>query len=378
MGKKILITATELHLIQFWTEHIKGLIENSNTVDIVCSNIGGRLEELKERLRECGNPRLNVVSLQRSPSSPKNLLGYFQLRKYFKENDYDVVITNEPVMGVMTRLAARTMRKRGAKVIYFAHGFHFWKGAPFLNWALFYPIEKIGSHFADVIVTMNSEDYALAKKHFNCAEIKYTYGIGVDLSEFVFDEKTRKEKRKSLNINDDEFVFFSAAELSARKNLVLALHIVKRMHDKGFKVRYFVRGTGPLEDKLKEYITENKLENIVSLMGYGKDIKEMCLAADAFLFTSKQEGLPAAVMEAMSCNLPCLASDIRGVNDLIQNGRGGFVCRLNDVDGFCEKAQILIENNNEDFRGRLTQSNKEVLLPYSRENVFSFINGLIE
>ena len=126
MGKKILITATELHLIQFWTEHIKGLIENSNTVDIVCSNVGGRLEELKERLRECGNPRLNVVDLQRSPSSPKNLLGYFQLRKYFKENDYDVVITNEPVMGVMTRLAARTVRKRGAKVIYFAHGFHFW------------------------------------------------------------------------------------------------------------------------------------------------------------------------------------------------------------------------------------------------------------
>ena len=272
MGKKILITATELHLVQFWTEHIKGLIENSNTVDIVCSNVGGRLEELKERLRECGNPRLNVVDLQRSPASPKNLSGYFQLRKYFKENDYDVVITNEPVMGVMTRLAARTVRKRGAKVIYFAHGFHFWQGAPLLNWALFYPIEKIGSHFADVIVTMNSEDYALAKKHFNRAEIKYTYGIGVDLSEFVFDEKIRKEKRKSLNINDDEFVFFSAAELSARKNLILALQLVKRMRDEGFKVRYFVRGTGPLEDKLKEYITENKLENIVSLMGYGKEI----------------------------------------------------------------------------------------------------------
>lgn len=377
MGKKILITATELHLLQFWIYHIDNLIKQGNKVDIVCSNVGGRLEDLKARLKEAGNPRLTVVSLQRSPASPKNISGYFQLRKYFKSNDYDIVITNEPVMGVMTRLAARTVRRRGAKVIYFAHGFHFWKGAPLLNWALFYPIEKIGAHFTDVLVTMNTEDYSLAKKHLKAGEVKYTYGIGVDMSEFSFDERVREDKRKSLGVGDDEYMLFSAVELSNRKNPFLAVRIVKRLCSSGFKVKYFIRGTGPLEAQLKNYISENGLENNVFLLGYGKDINEMCLAADAFLFTSRQEGLPVAVMEAMSCSLPCIVSDIRGANDLIKNGRGGYVCRLEDIDDFVQKAELLIKNNNGEFKRELTKENKAVLEPYSINNVFSFISGLI-
>lgn len=378
MGKKILITATELHMYQFWISHIKNLIENGNEVDLVCSHVGNKLDALKEKLDEIGSPKLTVVDLKRSPLSPHNLHGYLQLRKYFRLNKYDIVITNEPVMGIMTRLSARTTRrKNNTKIIYFAHGFHFWKGAPKLNWMLFYPIEKLGAHFTDTLVTMNKEDFELAKKHIHAKEVLYTYGIGVDLSKFHKTDGVREKKRQELGVSEDTFVLYSTSEVSERKNLISALDIVSRLTDMGYNVHFFNRGVGDQENMLNSLAKERGIENRFTLLGYGRDVDEMCQAADAFLFTSKQEGLPVAVMEAMSCQLPCVVSEIRGVVDLIENGRGGFTCELNNTDDFCKKIITLIENNNNEYRMNLTKDNYEVLRPYTFENVSKFINDLV-
>ena len=180
MPPKILITATELHLLQFWTEHINAFINEGYSVDLICSDVGGKLENLRSRLAQCGNPRLKVVDLCRSPLSPKNLKGFCRLKRHFAENRYDAVLTNEPVMGMMTRLAAKSARKKyGTKVIYMVHGFHFWKGAPALNWALFYPLEKFASRFTDAIITINkTEDihntFINSNPHFTAALIHST------------------------------------------------------------------------------------------------------------------------------------------------------------------------------------------------------------
>lgn len=374
MVKRILITATELHMLQFWTYHIDRLLKDGNEVDLVCSNVGDKLDLLKKRLADIGNPKLTIVDLKRSPLSPHNINGYFQLRRYFIYNKYDIVITNEPVMGIMTRLAARSIRKKGTKVIYFAHGFHFWNGAPKSNWMIFYPIEKIAAHFTDTIVTMNSEDYELAKSRLKAGEIKLTYGIGADLSKFYADENIRQQKRSELGLTNEKMIF-TVSELSERKNLSLALNAVKKVIDDGYNVKYFIRGVGPLEQKHKKFIADNNLQDRVFLLGYGKDIMELCNAADVFLFTSKQEGLPVAVMEAMSCRLPCVVSDIRGVNDLISEGEGGYCCSLDDVDSFSRRIEEIIDNS--DLKKGLTKTNFAKLEPYRLENVFEFLNSLV-
>ncbi len=376
MKKKILITATELHLYQFWTQHIKMLIQNGYSVDLVCSHVGDKLDELKQVLLSCENPRLTVVDLKRSPLSPHNIRGYFQLKKYFSENKYDLIITNEPVMGVMTRLASRAIRKKhGTRLIYFAHGFHFWKGAPLLNWALFYPIEKLAARITDVIVTMNSEDYQFAKEHFNSAEIEYTNGIGADFNDKSFSLYDRNQKRRELNLSDSDFMVFSASELTDRKNLRFAFDVIEILVNKGYKnIKFFVRGKGPLENDYKEYIKKHNLGENIFLLGYGRDINQMCCAADAFLFTSKQEGLPVAVMEAMSCNLPCVCSNVRGASDLISNGNGGFVCSLSSPEEFASRLEYIMKN---DVRRELTENNERILEPYSFESVHNYIESLI-
>ncbi len=379
MGKRILITATELHMYQFWTGHIKNLIDNGYSVDLLCSHVGGKLDALKEKLELVGNPKLTVVDLKRSPISPHNIHGFLQLKKYLAENRYDVIITNEPVMGFMTRLAAaKARRKNNTKVIYFAHGFHFWNGAPKLNWLLFYPIEKLGAHFTDVLVTMNHEDYERAKKHIHAKQVLYTYGIGVDLSKFKFREGVRQSKRQELGVDDETFMLYSTSELNDRKNLKLAVDIISILKSKGYNVHFFDRGVGEQEELLNQYAAQKGVSDCFTLLGYGRDVDEMCLAADAFLFTSKQEGLPVAVMEAMSCSLPCVVSDVRGVNDLIKYGKGGFTCKLNDADDFCERIIYLIDNNDCKTRCLLTKDNKTVLEPYSFDYVSKFILNLIE
>ncbi|MCC8073592.1 MAG: glycosyltransferase [Clostridiales bacterium] len=282
-------------------------------------------------------------------------------------------------MGFMTRLAARSARrKNNTRVVYFAHGFHFWNGAPKINWLLFYPIEKIGAHLTDVLVTMNTEDFERAKKHIHAKQVLYTYGIGVDLTKFHPKQGVREKKRAELGVDDNTFMLYSTSELNDRKNLTLAVDIVSILKEKGYNVHFFDRGVGENEELLKQYAKEKNISDSFTLLGYGKDVDEMCLAADAFLFTSKQEGLPVAVMEAMSSRLPCVVSKIRGVTDLVKDGKGGFVCSIDNANEYCEKIIYLIENNNDDFKNKLTESNNEVLKPYSFDNVAEFILKLAE
>ena len=377
MKKKILITATELNLVQFWVAHIENLIKSGCTVDIVCSDVGGKLSELKARLQSCGNPKITVVDLKRSPLSPHNIRGAAQMKRYLNGRDYDLILTNEPVMGMVTRFAASKKRRSGCKVIYFAHGFHFWRGAPALNWMLFYPLEKLASYFTDTIVTMNREDFELAKKSFGSAEIKYIHGIGINLSEFEFSKEKREKKRKELGVSEGDVMIFSANELTKRKNVFLALEAVKLLVSGGMtNIKYFIRGQGPLQKEMQEYINNNKLQENVFLLGYGKDIAEMDSAADVFLFTSKQEGLPVAVMEAMAQELPCVVSDIRGVTDLIQNGSGGYVCRLKDAQGFADAVKRVIS---EGGRGSsLTSGNSQKLADYEISSVSRSIINILQ
>lgn len=375
MKKKLLITATELNLVQFWVPHIENFIKNGYCVDVICSNVGGRLQELQAKLKKSGNPRLTVVDLKRSPFSPRNVHGFLQMKKVLSENKYDIIITNEPVMGMVTRFAANAQRRHGARVIYFAHGFHFWKGAPILNWLLFYPMEKFACRFTDEIVTMNKEDYGFALKRFSDTRVKYIHGIGVDLSEFAFSKAVRDKKRRELGLTDDNIMIFSANELTKRKNVLFALSVINHLVLKGYSIKYYIRGQGPLEDKMREYIEANNLENNIFLLGYGKDIKEMNCAADVFLFTSRQEGLPVAVLEAMSCGLPCVASDIRGVNDLIENGNGGYICTPNDVNAFVQCIERVINNNS---RTQLTVKNKNKVALFEKNNVFIEINKILQ
>lgn len=325
--KRILITSTDLMMVQFLIPHVRHLREKGFQVELACSDVGGRLDDVRSALSSYTNA-IHTVRLKRSPFAPGNIAGYRDLRKLLSENLYDLIWTNEPVMSVATRLAARDCRRQGTKVLYMCHGFHFFKGAPILNWLLFYPIERLLSRFCDGIVTMNQEDFEAASS-FRGPEVFKIPGVGVDMTRFRrIASPDAAAKRRELGIPEDACLLLSVGELTRRKNhrvVLRALHVLKNPN-----IHYMICGVGRLEPRLKRLVKVLELTDRVHFPGYRMDIPEILRCADCFVFPSVQEGLPFALMEAMSCGLPIVCSRIRGNTDLIDDPEGGILCSPSD------------------------------------------------
>lgn len=348
--KKILITSTDMMMIQFLIPHVRYLSENGYAVEIACSVVGDRLEDVRKALE--GVPcTIHTVRLERSPASPKNLLGYRDMKRLLKENRYDIIWTNEPVMGVVTRLAARKARKTGTKVVYMCHGFHFYKGASLANWLIFYPVERFMSRFCDMIVTINHEDEARAKT-FHCPQVEHIDGIGVDFSKRQC-TMSREEKRRELGIRDSDILVLSVGELQTRKNHEVILRAIAKLQNPNIK--YILCGKGVLQDHLEELTQTLGLKEQVRFLGYRKDIPEIMNAADIFAHPSKREGLGLACLEAMASGLPLVTSNIQGIPDYVENGVTGFLCDPEDVSKFAEHLGRLISEG--DTRRQIGKTN---------------------
>ena len=294
------------------------------------------------------------INFKRNPLHPGNLLAYRQLKKLIRENHFDIIHCHTPVGGLLGRLTAKRTRKRGTKVFYTAHGFHFYKGAPLKNWLLYYPVEKLCARFTDKLITINSEDYALAQKKMKAKEVFYVPGVGVDISKFENVQVDRETKRKEIGVPENAFLLISVGELSMRKNHQVVLKAISNLKDSN--IHYAIAGTGNKKDYLLGVAKELGVSNRLHLLGYRRDIAELYKAADLCCLPSVHEGLPVAVMEAMACGLPCVVSKIRGNVDLIDKN-GGFESEFNDATGFAEA--IIALNADPELRKSMGEYNSQ-------------------
>jgi len=270
------------------------------------------------------------VDFERNPMKPGNIAALRELKRIIREGDYDIIHCHTPMGGVLARIAGREARKKGCKIIYTAHGFHFFDGAPLLNWLMYYPVEKHLAHDTDVLITMNREDYDRALAKMPAKEIKYVHGVGVDTKRFASASVDAKTLRESIGLSEDEPMILTVGELIKRKNHEMILRALGGMKDSKWK--YVIVGRGVLLDHLKEVAKECGIEDRVIFLGYRRDIPEMLHACDLFVFTSFQEGLPVAIMEAMAAGAPILCTKNRGTADLIEDGVNGAFTEMNAED----------------------------------------------
>ncbi|WP_106496628.1 glycosyltransferase family 4 protein [Lentibacillus sp. Marseille-P4043] len=331
MTNNILFCATvDYHFKAFHLPYMKWFKQQGWNVDVVAS----------------GNIKLPytdnkyTIPIQRSPFHRSNRKAYIQLKTIIEQNDYSIIHCHTPLGGVLARLAARQARKKGTKVVYTAHGFHFCKGAPLQNWLMYYPIERYLAHHTDSLITINKEDYQLANKHqFKANKIEKIHGVGVDTEKFKPVEESKKKKlKRSFGYQADDFLLFYAAEFNANKNQQFLIKMLANLKKDVPRTKLILAGEGPLLDSCQELAGKLGVQHMVDFLGFRKDIDLLLPMCDVAVGSSIREGLPVNIMEAMACGLPVVAVDNRGHRELIQTNKNGLL--LDDWDTIAFSKQL--------------------------------------
>ncbi len=310
--KKVLFTATvvKTHINVFHLPYLKWFKEQGYEVHVAAKN-----DFINEPCIIPNCDKYYDINFARFPFSKANIKAYKQLKKLIQENNYDIIHCHTPVAGVLTRLAAKN--NKNTTVIYTAHGFHFFKGAPLINWLIYYPVERFCAGFTDKLITINREDYERAKrfKLRKNGKVYYVPGVGIDLEKIQNLKVDVKQKKAELCIQENTPVLLSVGELNKNKNHEIVLQALNKIKDKNFI--YLMCGRGILKEYLERKTQELHLENKVKLLGYRSNVIEILKTADLFIFPSKREGLPVSIIEAMTARLSVIASNVRGNRDLI-------------------------------------------------------------
>jgi len=286
-----------------------------------------------------------VVPFTRSPFGLSNIAAYRQLKEIIEREHYDIIHTHTPMGSVVTRLAARAARKKGTRVIYTAHGFHFFEGAPILNWLIYYPVERYMARHTDTLITINKEDYERAKAQFK-TKVQYVPGVGIDPKKFDV-KMTKKEKtelRKSLGLKDTDFVLTYPAELNKNKNQTMLIKAMAQLVKIHPDIHLLLPGKDSLNGYHKKLISKLGLATNIHLLGYRDDIPQLLKITDVSVSASRREGLPVNIMEAMYLGIPVIATNCRGNRDVVTHQLSGVLISHKDGDSLIDSLLTMHKN----------------------------------
>lgn len=332
---RALFTATVMsHVAQFHGPAIALLREQGWHVDVAARD---NLAE-KNGLALPEVERVFDVPFERNPLHPRNVRAARHLGRILGNTQYDLIHCNTPVAGVLTRLLGQRARAGGARLVYTAHGFHFYRGAPLRNWLAYYPLEWALAWLTDVLVTINTEDHARAKR-FPARKVAYVPGVGVDVDKFAAPVRDAATVRRELGLPADAFVVLSVGELNDNKNHRTVIRALSSLDDP--TVHYLICGNGPRRDELETLTRDLGVDGRTRFLGYRRDIPDILAASDAFCLPSFREGLPLSLMEAMAAGKPVVCSRIRGSVDLVEADAGGLIVDAADVAGYAQAFDLL-------------------------------------
>jgi glycosyltransferase EpsD len=367
--KKVLFTATvsKSHIKVFHIPYLKWFKDNGYEVHVAAKGDD-------EDVPYCD--KFFNIPFERSPFKIDNIHSFIELKKLMGEHKYDLIHCHTPMGGVLTRLAARESRLKGTKILYTAHGFHFFQGAPKKNWIVYYPIEKWLSKHTDCLITINEEDYRLAEeKKFKARRIEHVKGVGVNLDKFNPQNAEKKQQlRNEYGYKQDDFILVYVAELSYRKHQDLVINAVNDLKEIIPNIKLLLAGTGQLVDQYKKQVSAMGLDGYIEFLGYRKDVDTLMMISDLAVSSARQEGLPVNIMEAMATGLPLVVTNCRGNRDLVIDGENGYIVGIDDVNGFVKSINAIA--NSEKKREKFGKKSLELIEAYSLKNVMAHMEKI--
>ena len=372
MNKRVLMVATVPSMIgQFNMNNINILIDMGYKVDVAADFTDTsvwpteRVQIFKNKMTKMSIECIQL-DFSRSPLKIKRHFdSYKETVKLLRDRNYSFIHTHTPIASAIVRQAAH---KTGTKVIYTAHGFHFYDGAPLKNWLVFYPIEKHFSRYTDVLITINKEDYKRASEKFHAKKTVYIPGVGVDTEKFAICKVNTKVKREELGVKESDFLLLSVGELSERKNQKIIIDALIKMKKEGCigNAVYLAVGKGDMQETFEILIKEKNIASHIKLLGFRTDIDELCKTVDCFVHPSIREGLGIAPLEAMASGLPLISANVNGIKDYTQNGVSGYCIDPTDVEAMIDAISKM--KDNVQFREECGKNNYRIAKTFDIHN----------
>lgn len=376
MKKMLMLTSVASMIDQFNMSNISILLNMGYEVHVACNFekgntcSGKRIQELQVKLQQLNISYHQIDFARNIIKINENIKAYYQVLNLLKRYKYDFIHCHSPIGGLCGRIAAHLTK---TKVIYTAHGFHFFKGAPIKNWLLYYPVERWLARYTDVLITINKEDYKYAANKMSpIKKIEYVPGVGIDIDK-IRNISIDKQQMKAKFSIENECVLISIGELNFNKNHET---IIKAISDIDLPLKYIVCGRGNNLDYLKSLTKELRVENKVIFLGFREDVYELLKMSDVFCFPSYREGLSVALMEAMAAGLPVICSNIRGNSDLVEEGKGGYLVKPKDVEGFARYITEMVSDIK--LRENLGDFNQRKIENYSVQNVLKYMERIYQ
>ena len=337
--KKLLLVANVVkeHVLKFHVPTIRYLKQQGWTVDVAASG--------EEDVPYCDRQIRGVW--KRSPFTLDTLRGVGQLRKFLEQEHYDIIYCHTPVGALVARLAALKARAKGTKVVYFAHGFHFFTGAPLVNWLLFYPIERLLVHCTDLLITLNDEDEARARRCFaKKLPIERVHGVGVQFSRLDVDnpQRAREQLRREWGIAEDALVLIYVAELIPNKNQQMLFQALKKIQKSRTDTYLVLVGPDHADGHYQQLAQQMGVADSVVFTGWRSDVGACLRAADIAVASSIREGLGLNIVESIYCGLPVVATVNRGHVSVIEDGVNGYLVHVGDDEAMAARVLELAKN----------------------------------
>ena len=370
--KKILyVASTYLHIASFHTPYLKWLKQKGFIVHVAFKG--------DENFQFC--EKNWKLDFNRSPFNLLNFRIYRNLKNLIDREGYDLIHCHTPMVSFLTRLASRGARKKGTKILYTSHGFHFYKGSPVIYWLLYYPVEKWISRFTDAIITINKEDYQiLFERNFKCLDRYQLNGIGIDPNRLSLKIDSRSSLKESLDIDQDTITILYIAEFIPRKNHKFIIESSASIVSEYNNVKFLFAGGGFLKTAMEKLVKDMNLEEYFHFIGFTKEIGNYISISDIGISSSKQEGLGLGVAEIMFNKIPVVISQDRGHRELVSDGFNGFLYEQNDSKQFVERILELISNKDLRYKMGINagKSMEKFLLENSLQKMSEIYNKYLQ
>ncbi|MFQ3726948.1 glycosyltransferase family 4 protein [Staphylococcus equorum] len=357
---KILFSASVYrHLVSFHIPYINYFLNQGYEVFAIAKNDGN-----KEVLENLG-VKCYEIDIERVPYKIKNIKAYKQLKNFLSKHNFDLITTHTPFISFLIRL----INHNNTKLIYTAHGFHFYKNGSLIKNIIYKTMEKYAAKYTDELVVMNNEDYNSAKNILQEKNVSLINGIGVDLNKYTAANINKNSNiREEFNFDLNDVIISYIAEMSKRKNQMYLLQNWEKIKLKCPHAKLLLVGNGEMESFYKEYIRINNIQGVY-FTGYRRDVKEIIYQSNIVVLLSLHEGLPRCILEGIALHKPVIVSNIRGNSDLVENGYNGFKVDLNKNDQLVDRFTTLI--NNKELQQKMGLNNEEIKLKYSEETVLN-------